>query len=227
MVYMDFWIKDWATRSENATLVIGNATTLLPLSAVEGSIPNFNLQDEFLLFYGVLGIAATIVSGIRSLTWVVSSLRAAKNLYHNMMTVILAAPMRFFDTTPTGRILSRAAEDTKQIDEQLPQFLRFSLDSLFLLIGACITIAIVIPYMLLPMIPFAITLVYVSMSFVIACLLAVLLTISALPHEYHFFRQTNVDFSSGSTQARVGKSNGSQLLRGHQCLITLDKRMMG
>jgi ABC-type multidrug transport system fused ATPase/permease subunit len=43
----------------------------------------------------------------------------AQVLFHKMLDRIVHAPMRFFDTTPVGRILNRFGKDIATIDTQL------------------------------------------------------------------------------------------------------------
>lgn len=50
---------------------------------------------------------------------VVMGLRAAKVLYTKLTLAVLGAPMIFFETTPSGRILNRFTSDTEMIDFQL------------------------------------------------------------------------------------------------------------
>ncbi|XP_072177741.1 ATP-binding cassette sub-family C member 9-like [Diadema setosum] len=53
---------------------------------------------------------------------------ASKNLHFDMLDNIIKAPMRFFDTTPTGRVLNRFSSDTQLIDQRLIQNLRMFLN---------------------------------------------------------------------------------------------------
>lgn len=51
-------------------------------------------------------------------------LGAAKYLHCIMLTHTLRAPLRFFDTTPIGRIVNRFAKDVDTLDNILPQNIR-------------------------------------------------------------------------------------------------------
>ncbi|CAL5028657.1 unnamed protein product [Urochloa decumbens] len=81
------------------------------------------------LFLGVYVsiVAATIVFGmISSLVVTFSGLHSAQAFFTKMFNSVLRAPMSFFDTTPSGRILSRASSDQLKIDIVLVFYIGFA-----------------------------------------------------------------------------------------------------
>jgi len=46
--------------------------------------------------------------------------RAAKVMHHVMLCGVLRAPLTFFDTTPTGRIIARFSKDIDVVDTTIP-----------------------------------------------------------------------------------------------------------
>lgn len=58
----------------------------------------------------------------------------------SMLFAVLRAPVRFFDTSPTGRILNRFSMDVDSMDERLPRDL---LDVLRSVVFTCIAIVLV------------------------------------------------------------------------------------
>ncbi|CAO2034162.1 unnamed protein product [Urochloa humidicola] len=81
------------------------------------------------LFLGVYVsiVAATIVFGmISSLVVTFSGLHSAQAFFNKMFDSVLRAPMSFFDTTPSGRILSRASSDQLKIDIVLVFYIGFA-----------------------------------------------------------------------------------------------------
>ena len=58
------------------------------------------------------------------LTMAVGCLRSSKLLHTELLYGTLRAPIGFFDTTPSGRILNRFGKDVDVIDNVLPPNLR-------------------------------------------------------------------------------------------------------
>jgi ABC-type multidrug transport system fused ATPase/permease subunit len=79
---------------------------------------------------------------------IISSLRAAKSLHDSTLQSVLRAPMLFFHTNPTGRIINRFAKDLGDIDRNVANFMNmfmgqvWQLLSTFVLIGTVSTISL-------------------------------------------------------------------------------------
>jgi ABC-type multidrug transport system fused ATPase/permease subunit len=69
------------------------------------------------------------------------SLRASRRLYDKLLKRILGAKMRFFDSTPSGRIINRLSKDMSSIDTEageststLPFLLETNLDIVLMVV---------------------------------------------------------------------------------------------
>ncbi|KAF8674747.1 hypothetical protein HU200_048028 [Digitaria exilis] len=86
-----------------------------------GSIP-FN-PSLFIGVYVAIAVFSMILQVIKTLLETVLGLQTAQIFFKKMFDSILHAPMSFFDTTPSGRILSRASSDQTTIDVALAFFI--------------------------------------------------------------------------------------------------------
>ena len=66
-------------------------------------------MDFILLVYTLLAVGSAFCVLLRSSLVAIAGLRTAEKLFSNMLNSVLRAPMAFFDSTPTGRILSRVS----------------------------------------------------------------------------------------------------------------------
>ncbi|XP_053208488.1 ATP-binding cassette sub-family C member 8-like isoform X2 [Panonychus citri] len=146
-VTTDFWLADWTEAGvgiakqnltiDTATITNENFTTLQEL--------NFNPMGDNLIGekstshtlvyyiggYCILSGLTISISLIANLMLQFASLRAVRVLHSKMINALVKSPIRFFDTTPIGRILNRFSTDISTIDKEitstLPRLLRFML----------------------------------------------------------------------------------------------------
>lgn len=74
---------------------------------------------KLILVYMGLAFGSTIFVIIRSLLVELVGLLAAQKYFKGMVRCIFRAPMSFFDSTPTGRILNRSSSDQSDIDWEI------------------------------------------------------------------------------------------------------------
>ena len=74
----------------------------------ETSQTSFN-ATTFISFYVLLCAGSWVFSIIRAILMAYFSLNTTQSFYLTMLKSIFRAPMSFFDTTPTGRILTRVS----------------------------------------------------------------------------------------------------------------------
>ncbi|KAK8448521.1 hypothetical protein SEVIR_7G027200v4 [Setaria viridis] len=86
-----------------------------------GSIP-FN-PSLFIGVYVAIAVFSIVLQVIKTLLETILGLQTAQIFFKKMFDSILHAPMSFFDTTPSGRILSRASSDQTAIDVVLAFFI--------------------------------------------------------------------------------------------------------
>ncbi|KFO27170.1 canalicular multispecific organic anion transporter 1 [Fukomys damarensis] len=119
-------------------------------------------RDMRIGVYGSLGVAQAIFVVIASLLSVYSCNHASKTLHGQLLINILHAPMSFFDTTPTGRIVNRFSGDISTVDESLPQTLRSWLMCFLGIVSILVMICMATPVFAIIIIPLGI--IYVSVQ---------------------------------------------------------------
>ncbi|KAM5272344.1 ATP-binding cassette sub-family C member 2 [Ctenodactylus gundi] len=123
-------------------------------------------RDMRIGVYGALGVAQGIFMLLASIGSVYSSNYASKILHRQLLNNILHAPMRFFDTTPSGRIVNRFAGDISTIDESLPQTLRSWILCFLAIISTLVMICLATPVFIVIIIPLGIIYVAVQVFYV-------------------------------------------------------------
>lgn len=101
-------------------------TSMISLWTADSSYEKFPIGFYMGLYAGT-AIVLGIVTFVRSLNLALFGVRASQKMHDDLLSSILKAPMSFFDTTPTGRIISRFSKDLFSIDSELSEVLDFFL----------------------------------------------------------------------------------------------------
>lgn len=80
------------------------------------------IKEKKLMSVWICWFVTAVCMLIYSLTVNLGGLRSAVMIYKKLLSNVLCLPMAFFDTTPTGRILSRFSGDIAVVDFALPMF---------------------------------------------------------------------------------------------------------
>mmetsp|Transcript_14384 Transcript_14384/g.31486 ORF Transcript_14384/g.31486 Transcript_14384/m.31486 type:complete len:531 (-) Transcript_14384:1594-3186(-) len=82
-------------------------------------------RSFYLSMYAAMAVSLGFFTFFRSYILAKFGVRASGVLHKNLLASVLNAPMSFFDTTPTGRILSRFSKDLYSIDLEISDNLDF------------------------------------------------------------------------------------------------------
>jgi ABC-type multidrug transport system fused ATPase/permease subunit len=117
------WIKDWANANDPGTHQDSSTITsfLAIVSEPEMSTRTYLLTRSTQFYLGVyVAITGFFLVGVAARFGIgyIGSLRASAKLYDKLLKRILGAKMRFFDSTPSGRIINRLSKDMSSIDTE-------------------------------------------------------------------------------------------------------------
>ncbi|CAN9506875.1 unnamed protein product [Ophioblennius macclurei] len=145
-MFSNWWLSYWLDK--------GNGT--LKSSTDNGNISENPDVHFYQIVYGSVVLGTMVLSVIKCFFFTSVTLRAACKLHDTMFSKIMACPMSFFDTTPTGRILNRFSKDQEEVDTVLPMNMDPFLQYTFLITFIIITISAVFPLMLIAVVVLAV-----------------------------------------------------------------------
>ncbi|XP_076374474.1 multidrug-Resistance like Protein 1 isoform X2 [Megalopta genalis] len=123
-------------------------------------------QDMYLGVYGGLGLGQAMASFFCDLAPQLGCWLAARQMHIVMLRAVMRSPLTFFDTTPTGRIISRFAKDVDILDTSLPQQISDSIYCLFEVIATLVVISFSTPIFVAVIIPIGVIYYFVQRLYV-------------------------------------------------------------
>ncbi|CAH0722626.1 unnamed protein product, partial [Brenthis ino] len=159
----DWWTSYWVNQEEdhpssvlneldgrnlsNPLMIYDNFTHSLPKDA---AFKSGLTRYDCIYIYTAMVLALVVVSLLRSFMFFSMAMDASTRLHNTMFAAITRAPMRFFHTNPSGRILNRFSKDMGAVDEVLPAALLDVLQIGLSLIGIVVVVAVVNYWLLVP-----------------------------------------------------------------------------
>ncbi len=115
---------------------------------------NKSLEAAYLVFgYGALGLLSLVIVYLNNLLWTVRGIEAGQLFHNKVLRAILKSEIRFFDSTPVGRILQRFSRDVESVDIHLQWSFDAALHSLLNVVISLILIVFVMPLALVFLLP--------------------------------------------------------------------------
>eukprot|EP00397_Hematodinium_sp_SG-2012_P064025 GEMP01089632.1.p1 GENE.GEMP01089632.1~~GEMP01089632.1.p1 ORF type:complete len:197 (+),score=34.40 GEMP01089632.1:326-916(+) len=96
-IAMDLWLAQWT----DDVLKIGSDS------------------PRYIEIYAAIAFGYFVLQLARSMLFTLFGYRVAVVLHNQLMRGVVKSPLRFFDATPSGRILNRASNDVSGVDFQL------------------------------------------------------------------------------------------------------------
>lgn len=108
----------------------------------------------YLTMYGLVGIVASVAICIAPFilyTWLAIS--SARKFHDGLFKGILRAPLQWFETIPTGRLLNLFSRDVNVIDETLPRVLNGFFRTMIVVLGVLVVVSVSVPPFLVVIVP--------------------------------------------------------------------------
>ncbi|KAJ8699794.1 hypothetical protein PTI98_002881 [Pleurotus ostreatus] len=103
-------------------------TWFLGLWAAQYQInPNVS-PTYYLTLYGCFVLVALLIYVLSQMVYIRGAIRASKEIHAQLIDAVLGTTLRWLDTTPTSRVITRCTQDMKSIDSFIPQYLDMLLD---------------------------------------------------------------------------------------------------
>ncbi|XP_036402430.1 canalicular multispecific organic anion transporter 1-like [Megalops cyprinoides] len=150
MVFVVYFIQNIAFIGQN--LWLSDWTN----DAVEynGTYPA-SVRDMRVGVFGALGVAQGALVFFGTLLLADRAISASRILHSRLLSNVLRAPMVFFDTTPSGRVISRFAKEIFTVDELIPVSFRSWMLNLVEVFGTLFIICLAAPLFTVVAIPLA------------------------------------------------------------------------
>lgn len=163
----NYWIRIWADaygdeqgatqytscpQHNNPQVQLAGYSTHTVCMSRSSSLP-INVENRSLWFYlglyCVISTLSVIVAVSRVFNLYYGAVRASRRIFKDMLHSVFHAPLRWFDTVPTGRILNRFTGDFSLLDSQLPQMFYYFAITLWELVGILVAAIFISPFMVL------------------------------------------------------------------------------
>ncbi|AZZ35755.1 multidrug ABC transporter ATP-binding protein [Bdellovibrio sp. qaytius] len=108
---------------------------------------------QLVLGYGAFGLFTMLLTFMNNYQWTYRGVSAGRLMHDKMLKSVLKSQIRFFDSTPIGRILQRFSRDIESVDIHLQWTFDNAIHSLFNVLSAFILIVVALPVSLVVLTP--------------------------------------------------------------------------
>ncbi|XP_038662587.1 multidrug resistance-associated protein 9-like [Scyliorhinus canicula] len=146
IIFNGWWLSYWIQQGAGADcLAQRNNTTTVDCSSITDN-PQLGFYQ---LIFGMSTVAIIVLSVFKGYVFTKFTLKASSTLHDNVFYKILHCPMKFFDITPSGRLINRFSKDMDEIDVRLPFYAENFLHVALIVLFTMATIAALFPYLLI------------------------------------------------------------------------------
>ncbi|RDD46569.1 Multidrug resistance-associated protein 9 [Trichoplax sp. H2] len=154
-VFSDWWLARWINDSltvdvdSNRTLTdVWNSSEPMPPIPAKSSKSQIDI-----IVYGLLALINVLLFVLKAICVSKIALKGSSSLCMSAFQKILSAPMSFFDTTPSGKIINRFSRDLDEVDTQLVFYADRAISLVLLTVATLTIVSISYPWILLAVFP--------------------------------------------------------------------------
>ena len=103
--------------------------------------------------YGLLGMVVLMAVLMRYVLWMFRAIKAGQVLHDRAIKSVMGTGLRFFDSTPVGRILNRFSRDVDSCERELTWAFEQTVRSSFHTLGSIAVLVLVMPFVLIAVVP--------------------------------------------------------------------------
>jgi ABC-type multidrug transport system fused ATPase/permease subunit len=145
-----WWLNVW-TGTDHARLSHYPNYALIAVNFATQQVQQVEVPDDLFKYIGVyvgISLAAAIMGTLQVLLLRVASIRSSQALFKNLLSAVLAAPLRWVDTIPLGRVLNRFTSDVYTVDYVLGKHIAELISSTLQICGVLVASVTVSPAVL-------------------------------------------------------------------------------
>lgn len=139
----------WLARWTNALAQAAGGRLVVPALGRTFTITN----TTALAVYAAFGLTAVALVFAQFTFWAHRAIVAARNYHDSALAGVLTTRIRFFDSTPVGRILNRFSRDVDSVERQLAESFAETVRHILWTLGSLVVIGAVLPVTLVFMLP--------------------------------------------------------------------------
>lgn len=187
-----WWLSVWTTAEAAKSSAGGDSADGAHDEELDPPSTQAHPTMFYIVVFAVINLGSNLAYVGQSLIERLAGLKAAAALHDRMLATILRAPVEFFDTTPSGRVLNRFTSDVHQLDRDVSARLNSFVSSVVQGALLCVAIAVVNPVVLVVALPTAGMFLAIQRLFKRGCLqLQRLESIAKSPLFAHFSESLN------------------------------------
>ncbi|KAI8904886.1 P-loop containing nucleoside triphosphate hydrolase protein [Gorgonomyces haynaldii] len=155
-VVFDWWLKEWTDHNQQSFRV--ESTAFMP-RLFQSPAMKLMSDDSVLYYLGVyigIGVLVLMIRNMSEIVELFGEYFASQKLHAQLLSAVMYSPMRFFETTPLGRILNRFSKDLNSVDGDVIQAVAVFIERIIAGITILVVIGFVSPSFLI-IVPFVIS----------------------------------------------------------------------